>query len=276
MKRFTIGLFIGLQRIGFELLILLIGLEVYSRFGGSIIRGDKRLLSFLILWLFTAYIMLPRIHRLLTKLYLPEYFIGRVRTGEGILADPVNLAFNGSSRQLSTTFAEAGWTVADPLTPQSIWKMAVCSLLHQSYPNAPVSSYYLFGNRQEIAFQKEVNGNPRARHHVRFWRTPDSWYLPGGMQVDWLGAATYDKSVSLSLFTGQFTHRIAENTDEERDYTWKSLPTRSTRISKFPHFTTPYTSRSHRGDPIRTDGTLIVISHATRDEGSDTRPDRSR
>ena len=42
--------------------------------------------------------------------------------------------------------------------------------------------------------------------------------LPGGYAVDWLAAGTYDKSVGLSLFTLQVTHKIEENTDIERDY----------------------------------------------------------
>lgn len=261
MRRLPVGFFVGFLRIGFELLILLIGLEIYRRFGGNIIRGDNWLLYFLILWLFTAYIMLPRIHRLLTKLYLPEYFIGRVRTSEGILADPVNLAFNGSLRELTSVFKEAGWTEADPLTPRTAWKITVCSLLHRSYPNAPVSSMYLFSKRQDIAFQKEVNGNPNARHHVRFWRTPSSWWLPGGTRATWLGAATYDQSVGLSLLTWQITHRIAENTDEERDHTWQSLPKDKVTIAKLHHFMTPYKSRASAGDSISTDGTLVIMSY---------------
>jgi hypothetical protein len=36
---------------------------------------------------------------------------------------------------------------------------------------------------------------------VRFWPVPDGWRLPGGFQVGWLAAATYDRAVGISLFT---------------------------------------------------------------------------
>ena len=42
--------------------------------------------------------------------------------------------------------------------------------------------------------------------------------LPGGYDVDWLAAGMYDRRVVVSLFTLQITHKIAEDTDVERDY----------------------------------------------------------
>ena len=36
--------------------------------------------------------------------------------------------------------------------------------------------------------------------------------------MDWLAAGTYDRSVGLSLFTLQITHKIEANTDIERDF----------------------------------------------------------
>ena len=53
---------------------------------------------------------------------------------------------------------------------------------------------------------------------MRFWRCPEGWQLPGGYAVDWLAAGTYDRSVGLSLFTLQVTHKIDADTDIERDY----------------------------------------------------------
>lgn len=43
-------------------------------------------------WAVTAYLTLPRLHRILTPVYVPDYFFGRTRTSEGMLGDPVNLA----------------------------------------------------------------------------------------------------------------------------------------------------------------------------------------
>ena len=46
-------------------------------------------------WLVLAYLVLPRLHRILTTIYVPDYFIGRARTSDGLLGDPVNLALDG-------------------------------------------------------------------------------------------------------------------------------------------------------------------------------------
>ena len=76
----------------------------------------------------------------------------------------------------------------------------------------------LFGRKQSFAYQKEVEGNPSQRHHVRFWHTPAGWVLPGGRSVDWLAGATYDRSVGLSALTFQVTHKIDADIDIERNF----------------------------------------------------------
>lgn len=196
---------------------------------------------------------------MLTKLYLPDYFIGRVRTNDGLLGDPVNLAVNGTKAQLLKAMKDDGWEVADPITLQTSWRMITSSVLKKSYPKAPVSPLFLFGNQQDMAFQKEVNNNPHARHHVRFWKAPTGWWLPGGHKVGWLGAATYDRRVGFALFTGQITHKIAENTDDERDFTAKSLA-KSGDIIKIEHFSSAYHSRNGGGDRIETDGSFVIAN----------------
>lgn len=60
------------------------------------------MLLVLLFWVLVAYLALPRIHRILTAIYLPDYFIGRARTADGLLGDPVNLALRGA-RPRSTT-----------------------------------------------------------------------------------------------------------------------------------------------------------------------------
>ena len=51
-------------------------------------------------WVLLAYLVLPRLHRILTTIYVPEYFIGRARTSDGLLGDPVNLALLGDADQI--------------------------------------------------------------------------------------------------------------------------------------------------------------------------------
>ena len=213
-------------------------------------------------WILVAYLTLPRVHKILSALYLPSYFLGRTRTSDGMLGDPVNLAFNGSARQVHRAMTEAGWVLADDISPRSAWGMIRSSLLRKSYPGAPVSSLFLFDRRQDLTYQQEVNGSARQRHHVRLWRCPDGWPLPGGSRhVGWLGAGTYDTSVGFSLFTLQLTHRIAADIDTERDYIVQSLEAADDKVevSYIKDFSTSYHHRNGGGDLVRTDGALPVI-----------------
>ena len=117
----------------------------------------------------------------------------------------------------------AGWTQADDVDLASSRRIIVSTLTRRSYEEAPVSPLFIFGRQQDFAYQEEVDGSPGKRHHVRFWRCPPGWVLPGGVRVDWLAAGTYDRAVGLSLFTLQITHKIGENTDDERDHILAAL-----------------------------------------------------
>lgn len=96
----------------------------------------------------------------------------------------------------------AGWVRADPVTVGTSWRIVSSTLRRRSYDEALVSPLFLFGRQQDFAYQQEVDGSPEKRHHVRFWRCPDGWLLPGGRRVDWLAAGTFDTSVGLSLCGG--------------------------------------------------------------------------
>lgn len=251
-----------LKRLLIGIVLVLVWLAVYNIVISSIFVDRHYIVGSLVLWILTAYIFLPRIHRRLSKLYLPDYFIGRVRTADGLLGDPVNLGINGSQRQLIRSMENAGWQQAEDVTLTSSWKIVKATLLRKSYPTAPVSPLFLFGNKQTIAFQQEVDGNPAQRHHVRFWKTPSGWFLPGGHTVQWVGAATFDTNVGFSLFTLQITHKIAEDTDIERDYVTHSLTSHNASASCeiIQHFSTGYHHRNGGGDRIKTDGNLPIIS----------------
>lgn len=212
-------------------------------------------------WAILAYLTLPRIHRILTAIYVPDYFIGRTRTADGLLGDPINLALMGEADQIHQAMRTAGWTLADPVNLRSGLRIVTATLTRRSYPEAPVSPLLVFGKPQEFAYQQEVEGNPKQRHHVRFWPCPDGWLLPGGRRVEWLGAGTYDTAVGLSWFTLQVTHRIDANTDVERDYVvcglQEAVPQAQLELLK--DFSSGYHARNGGGDSIRTDGTLPII-----------------
>jgi hypothetical protein len=230
-------------------------------FTGSFGLGWWGIAFFVLFWLVLAYLVLPRLHRILTTIYVPDYFIGRARTSDGLLGDPVNLALDGEEEQLHTALVAAGWTRADDVGLTSSLRIVSSTVTRRSYDEAPVSPLFLFGRQQDFAYQQEVEGNPARRHHVRFWRTPDGWPLPGGRRVDWLAAGTFDRAVGFSLFTLQVTHKIDADTDVERDHivTTVLAANPAARVDVLRDFSTGYHSRNGGGDTIRTDGDLPVI-----------------
>lgn len=215
----------------------------------------------LVFWAVTAYLTLPRFHSIMTRIYVPDYFIGRTRTPDGLLGDPVNIALIGAEEQIHQVMQDAGWTRADEVTLVSSWKIILSTMTRRSYAEAPVSPLKIFGRTQAFAYQQEVNGNPEKRHHVRFWKTPDGWLLPGGHRVDWLAAGTYDSGVGFSFFTLQVTHRIDAETDFERDYIVESIQYAhpETRVEILHDYSSGYHARNGGGDAIRTDGALPVV-----------------
>ena len=222
----------------------------------------RNLLFLFLFWAVTAYLTLPRLHGIFTRIYVPEYFIGRTRTADGLLGDPVNLGFHGTEEQIHDVMTRAGWSRADDVTLRSSWGIIKSTLTKTSYPEAPVSPLTLFGGVQAFAYQLEVDGNPGKRHHVRFWRSPEGWVLPGGQKVDWVAAATYDTGVGFSFFTLQITHRIDAETDYERDFIGDTIRfvDPSTQVQIIEDFSTGYHSRNGGGDSIVTDGNLPIIS----------------
>jgi hypothetical protein len=219
------------------------------------------ILFFLLFWVLLAYLVLPRLHRILTSIYVPDYFIGRTRTSDGLLGDPINLALLGSEAQIDAAMRRANWIRADEVTLASSWRIISSTLRRRSYDEAPVSPLFLFGHQQDLAYQQEVEGNPAKRHHVRFWRTPEGWLLPGGRRVDWLAAGTFDRAVGFSLFTLQITHKIDANTDIERDHIVSTLRAADepVEVELLRDFSTGYHARNGGGDTIETDGDLPVI-----------------
>jgi hypothetical protein len=230
-------------------------------FTESFTFGWWGILVFIGFWVLLAYLVLPRLHRILTTIYVPEYFIGRARTSDGLLGDPVNLALLGEEEQVHAAMLAAGWTRADDITLASSWRIITSTLSRRSYDEAPVSPLFLFGRQQDFAYQQEVLGNPAKRHHVRLWRCPDGWLLPGGHRVDWLAAGTFDRAVGFSVFTLQITHKIDADIDVERDHIVATLLAGDAPVGVniIRDFSTGYHSRNGGGDTIRTDGDLPVI-----------------
>ena len=110
----------------------------YLVFRASIQPGWPMLLL-IVFWVLLTYLLLPRLHRILTRLYVPGYFIGRARTSDGLLGDPVNLALRGQEAQVHAAMTRAGWTRADDLSIRSGTRILTSTLSRRSYDEAPVS-----------------------------------------------------------------------------------------------------------------------------------------
>lgn len=179
------------------------------------------------------------------------------RTAEGIPGDPINVAVAGSEDEVSSIFAAAGWSPADPLSLVSDARITADAVLDRPYPNAPVSTLMLFGRKQDLAFEQAVGTSPRERHHVRFWKAPKAHSSGAPL---WVGAASFDRSIGLSHDTGQMTHHIASGIDAERDHVIATLQRTGQLSTVIPvlNFHTVHSGRNGGGDPWRTDGTLML------------------
>lgn len=250
-----------MKRLFLVILLLAIALLGYYWAIENVRVRQNIILSVIVLWIATAYYLLPRVHRVLSRVYLPDYFIGRARTIDGLLADPVNLSLRGSRESLIQAMYKAGWQEADPITLKTSLRIVVSTLRRQSYPNAPVSDLFVFGKKHDIAFQKEVDGNPAKRHHVRFWPVEKELYLPGGYNVDWVAAATYDDAVGFSLFTLQITHSIDGDVDAERDFLVNTIrkARRANKIRRIENFFPRYSTRNGGGHKYFTDGSMVIV-----------------
>jgi hypothetical protein len=153
--------------------------------------------------------------------------------------------------------AAATWYPADPLGLRSDLEIAADTVLKRADDRAPVSNLYLFGRKEDLAFEQPVGDSPRRRHHVRFWRAEKA--AVDGRPV-WVGSAVYDKRVGFSRTTGQITHVTAPNIDAERGYLFECL--KKTRDLSETYFVDDFhkvrKGRNGGGDPWETDGRLDV------------------
>lgn len=136
------------------------------------------------------------------------------RTHDNIPGDPLNIALIGSEASVSKAMLAAGWHPADPLTLKSCLRIASDTVFRRPYDDAPVSNLYVWGRKQDLAFEQPVGDDPRKRHHVRFWRSEE---VDMNGNPLWIGGATFDSKVGLSHRTAQITHHISAEVDAERD-----------------------------------------------------------
>ncbi|MBL8849121.1 MAG: LssY C-terminal domain-containing protein [Planctomycetaceae bacterium] len=221
-------------------------------------RVIRIIAGMLLAYIVLAYALTP----LLWRLYLHRHpalddVPGITETGTGIPGDPLNIALVGTRADVESVMQAAGWFSADQLGLRSDLKIAADTVLERPYAEAPVSSLYLFGRKEDLAFEKPVGDNPRQRNHVRFWecekRDDDG-------RPCWIGSATFDERVGLSHTTGQITHHVAADIDTERDHLVDDLQHTGRIVQTYalPNFHAVHEGRNGGGDPWHTDGALRV------------------
>ncbi len=135
-------------------------------------------------------------------------------TPQGIPGDPLNIGLIGSEADIVCAMHAAGWYPADPVTLRTSIAIVGSVLLDRPYRDAPVSPLFYRGEKQLLAFEKPDGKSADRRGHLRLWRVLERG--DEGRPV-WLGAATFDRDVGLSRYTGAVTHHIAPNIDGERE-----------------------------------------------------------
>lgn len=220
-----------------------------------VLRG---LVTLLLAWLLTAYLLLPVTWRIATRRHPAVEGMPRVTlTANGIHGDPLNIALVGTEEEVDAALLAAGWLPADPITLKSSLRIAAGTILRRSYETAPVSNLLLWGRKQDLAFQQAVGKDPRQRHHVRFWRSAE---VDETNRPLWAGAATFDMRVGFSHTTGQITHHIDGNVDAERDKLLGDL-TRAAVVAQVywvNGFHEKLEGRNGGGDRWHTDGRVPV------------------
>lgn len=221
------------------------------------VRHDLAALGVLLVgYSMTAYVAVPAWWQHQTRTMSVPAPAVVTHTRSGIAGDPINVALIGSEKEVIDAMLKAGWNRVDRTTVRSSAKIVESVVAGRPYPTAPVSNLYLFGRKQDLAFERLVGHSARQRHHVRFWRSDQT--------VDdraiWLGAATFDRSVGFSHRTGQITHHIAADVDAERNQLVAGLKHAGVSADQYtvPGIGPTQNGKNGGGDRYFTDGKIDV------------------
>lgn len=188
---------------------------------------------------------------------LPSAVTNATGTASG---DPLNIIIVGEPAQMMAALSECGWSFTHRLDGTTVRHMISAALSGKPYLTAPVSSLYLFGRKQDLAFQRS-RMNIAQRNHMRLWLAP---YTVEGRSV-WVGQLSRDIGVKLTRKSPTLTtHVIDPMVDEARQFLLESLLFRY-RIESFGFVrasppATPQQARTNlTDDPYITDGLRLIV-----------------
>lgn len=223
------------------ILVLLAGLTWLTLFAVFPFAEDRLplALALLVTYAFVAYVGLPALIRIWHFASPPTHVPTRSVASDGWALDPINLVMVAKhEKDLKRAMQKAGWVQPDPLNLQSSLKTIFAVLFNRPYPKAPFSHTYVFGKKQDLGFQIQIDNSLKHRHHVRFWRLGKTaleehehagfWqkllvkFIRSKTEI-WVGAVSTESGVNLTRRTLQITHRQQGDTDASRDFLVSTL-----------------------------------------------------
>ena len=234
-----------------------------------------RAVAILLTYILAAYVLIPALMRIALVFFRPKHIPLYATTPDGFANDPVNIGVVATHTELLKVMRQAGWYRADKRTARNLLHMVTSVLLRRQYKNAPFSSLFLFGRKQDEGFQQPDGSSPHKRHHVRFWAAsyPTSkkhehhaffWqrhYSPSGERIFWVGCVSLDTGIGIIRHNAQFTHRVHADTDKERDLLIHALTSHSTAHHVYTkQITKPYKLKNRvLKNHMRTDGVIKIV-----------------
>ncbi|HVI69569.1 MAG TPA: LssY C-terminal domain-containing protein [Magnetospirillaceae bacterium] len=199
------------------------------------------IVAIVLTYLFLAYIGLPTLLRVYHALHKPTHVPTRTHAADGWALDPINLVVLAKNeKEFTRAMLKAGWIQPDPLNLHSTVKTIGAVLFRRPYPRAPFSNTYIFGKKQDLAFQIQIDESLQHRHHVRFWRLGKTalkehehasfWqkllvkFIRKETEI-WIGAVSMESGINITRRSLQITHRQHGDTDASRDFLVSSLVT---------------------------------------------------
>jgi hypothetical protein len=178
----------------------------------------------------------------------------------GKSGDPINVEVVGTLDQVAAAFAAAAWYRADEIDLITSVRISVDSILGRKYSTAPVSNLYLFGRKEDVAFERPGK-SVRQRDHIRLWNTGRA--AQDGRPI-WISGATKDVKVELAKTNHLPTHQIAPDVDSERDLVVSELAQTGWVIADGwrPGFGKETHGVNGTGDSYFTDGRVAVLTLA--------------
>jgi LssY C-terminus len=178
----------------------------------------------------------------------------------GRAGDPINIQISGTDGQIGAAFASAGWYRADEIDFITSVRISADSLLGRKYSTAPVSNLYLYGRKEDMAFERP-GSNVRMRDHIRIWNTGQNGE---DKRPTWIGSVTKDIKVELSRTDYLPTHGIGPDLDSERTLLVSALAKTGFVVKETtrPGFGKETQGVNGGGDPYFTDGQVVVLTLA--------------